>query len=416
MKLPFFDIDERLALLDDKAMQLVKDKFAQIDEISAYNQQKMLSAFIKNKVSESHFVGSTGYGYGDRGREVLDSVMADALGAQSCIIRHNFLCGTHALTVALFGLLRPGDTMLAATGVPYDTLVGVIGINGEKNGSLNDFNINYDEVPLLDEKPDIDEILRRVKSKHYKLVHIQRSRGYSLRPSLSVDEIGNIANKIKQIDPECIIFVDNCYGEFVEKYEPCSVGTDIIVGSLIKNAGGGIAPTGGYIAGREDLVEQCANRLTFPGAAGEVGATLGLNRELFMGVYNAPNVTGEALKTAVYASALLELLGYEVTPRYDEKRNDIIQCVKLGTREKLIAFCKGMQMGAPVDAFVAPEPCEMPGYDSEIIMAAGAFTMGSSIELSADAPLREPFAVWMQGGTIFNASRVGVLLAINSIL
>lgn len=416
MELPFFNIDKKLTLLDDEAMKLVKDKFSEIEDISSYNQQKMLSAFIKNKVSESHFVASTGYGYSDRGREVLDNVMADALGAESCIIRHNFLCGTHALTVALFGLLRPGDTMLASTGIPYDTLVGVIGINGEKNGSLRDFGINYEEVPLLNEKPDIDEILKKVKSKYYKVVHIQRSRGYSLRPSLSVDEIGEISAKIKEISPQSIIFVDNCYGEFVEKYEPCSKGADIIVGSLIKNAGGGIAPTGGYIAGKKDLVTQCADRLTFPGAAGEVGATLGLNRELFMGVYNAPNVTGEALKTAVYASALLELLGYEVTPKFNEKRNDIIQCVKLGTREKLIDFCKGMQMGAPVDSFVSPEPCEMPGYDSEVIMAAGAFTMGSSIELSADAPLREPFAVWMQGGTIFNASRIGVLLAINSIL
>lgn len=417
MKQNFFKISDRLLSLDREVLDTVRDRFAEVDEITEYNQVKMLNAFIQNGVSESHLGISTGYGYGDRGREVLDRVYADALGAESALVRHNFVCGTHALTVALFGVLRPGDTMLCVTGRPYDTLLGVLGINGPSSGSLAEFGIRYDEVALLpDGTVDYDGIQRKLSSGHHKMVYIQRSRGYSLRPSLLVEDIERIASLSKQLSPDSVVMVDNCYGEFVQTTEPTQHGADLMAGSLIKNAGGGVAPTGGYIAGRADLVEMCAYRLTIPGAGGEVGATLGHNRELFMGAFHAPHVTGEALKTAIYASCLLSKLGYSVTPTYDERRGDIIQAVVLGTEEKLVSFCRGMQTGAPVDSFVRPDPSAMPGYDCDIIMAAGTFTLGASVELSADAPIREPFAAWMQGGLNFHSAHMGVLLAVDSML
>ena len=410
-----FSIREDLLALDREVMATIQPRLATIDAITEENQLRMLSAFIKNGVSESHFAASTGYGYGDRGREVLDSVFADAVGAESALVRHNFVSGTHALTVALFGVLRPGDTMLCVTGRPYDTLLGVLGINGPSPGSLADFGVGYEEVPLTESgRVDLSAIKARLQQKQYKMVYVQRSRGYSLRPSLSVEEIGEIAALCHEQAPNTIVMVDNCYGEFVQTKEPTMVGADLMAGSLIKNPGGGIAPTGGYIAGRAELVELCAYRLTVPGVGGEVGATLGHSRELFMGLFNAPHVTGEALKTAVYAAALLECLGYAVSPTWQEERADIIQSVVLGSKEKLIAFCRGMQTGAPVDAFVRPDPWAMPGYDCDIIMAAGTFTLGASIELSADAPLREPYAAWMQGGLNFHSARMGVLLAVNS--
>jgi cystathionine beta-lyase family protein involved in aluminum resistance len=417
MQQNFFKISDRLSELDRAAMKKVKAQFEKIDEITEYNQLKMLSAFIKNGVSESHFAASTGYGYDDRGRETLDRVMADALGAECALVRHNFVCGTHALTVALFGVLRPGDTMLCVTGRPYDTLIGVLGIDGQVDGSLSDFGVNYDEVTLCDDgEVDLGTVEKKLSQKHYKMVYIQRSRGYSLRRSLLVEDIGKISAMVKRISPDTIVMVDNCYGEFVQTDEPTAHGADLIAGSLIKNPGGGIAPTGGYIAGRRDLVEKCAARLTVPGLGGEVGATLGHNRELFMGVFNAPHVVGEALKTAVYAAALLSDMGYATTPSYDAVRGDIIQSVILGDADKLIAFCQGMQKGAPVDSFVQPEPWAMPGYDCDIIMAAGAFTLGASIELSADAPIRPPYAAWMQGALNFHSGRMGVLLAVDSML
>ena len=413
---PYFKIDPKILDAAARAQEMIRPQLSRIEETTEYNQQKMLAAFIKNGVSESHFAASTGYGYGDRGRDALDRVFADAFGAEDALVRHNFVSGTHALTVALFGVLRPGDTMLSVTGLPYDTLRAVIGLSGNGIGSLKEFGIRYEQVDLTpDGKPDWEAIARRVNP-GVRMVYLQRSRGYSLRPSLFVEEIGRIAAIAKEQAPDCVVMVDNCYGEFVQKEEPVSRGADLMAGSLIKNPGGGIAPTGGYIAGRKDLVERCAYRLTTPGTGREIGATLGSSRELFMGAFHAPHVTGEALKTAVFASALFRLLGYRVTPEYDEPRADIIQTMLLGSEEALVAFCRGVQKGAPVDSFVVPEPWDMPGYDCKVIMAAGAFTLGASIELSADAPLREPYAAWMQGGLNYHSGRLGAMLAAEELL
>lgn len=412
----FFEFPERLLELDKNAITASREQFAKISEITTYNQQKVLHAFIKNGVSESHFTPSTGYGYGDRGREVLEQVFADCVGAEDALIRHNFVSGTHTLTVGLFGILRPNDKMLCVTGRPYDTLIGVLGIDENVDGSLADFGVQYSEVALLNDEPDLNAIESALKNDTYRMVYIQRSRGYTLRPSLTVAKIKEIVDVVRKVSPSSVVFVDNCYGEFVERDEPLSVGADIIAGSLIKNPGGAIAPTGGYIAGKQKYVEMCASRLTCPGVGREVGCTLGHTRELFMGLFNAPHVVGEALKTAVYTAAIMEQLGYYVTPSVSETRADIIQAVKLNTPEALIAFCQGMQSGAPVDSFVVPEPWDMPGYDSKVIMAAGAFTSGASIELSADAPLREPYAAWMQGGINFDSGRIGVMLAVKSMI
>ena len=413
----FFKIDEKLLELDVKARELCRDTFLEIDRISMHNQHKVLAAFINNKVSEADLGISTGYGYGDRGRDNLEKVFAECMGAEDSLIRHNFVSGTHTLAVMLFGVLRPGDTMLCLTGRPYDTLIGVLGIDSHSDGSLKDFGVNYEEVALNGEgRPDVEKIKATLKDKFYKVAYIQRSRGYSLRPSLTVEEIGVLAAAVKEISPETLVLVDNCYGEFVDTVEPTSVGADLIAGSLIKNPGGGIAPTGGYIAGRADLVEKCAYRLTCAGVGREVGASLGHNRELYMGLFAAPHTVGEALKVATYAGALFELLGYESTPKFNAKRADIIESVLLKNSEALVAFCQGMQKGAPVDSFVTPEPWDMPGYDDPVIMAAGAFTLGASIELSADAPLREPYAAWLQGGLNFASGQAGVLLGAHSMI
>lgn len=414
---PYFQVNARLQALSDKAEERIAKKLKEIETVQRYNQQKMLAAFNQAGVSESHFAASTGYGYGDRGRDVLDEVYAYAFGAEDALVRWNFVSGTHTLTVALFGLLRPGDKMLCVTGTPYDTIQGVIGIEGrEEPGSLKEFGIQYEQLELCpDGTPDY-EAMERAITPEYKMIYIQRSRGYSLRPSFTVDEIDQMAQIAKRKAPNCIVMVDNCYGEFIEKDEPVSRHADIMAGSLIKNPGGGIAPTGGYIAGRKDLVELCSYRLTTPGTGRELGCTLGQNRELFMGAFHAPHVAGEALKTAVFASALFSELGFGVSPAPEDPRTDIIQTIELKTREALIAFCKGVQKGAPVDSFVVPEPSPMPGYDSDVIMAAGAFTLGSSIELSADAPLREPYAVWMQGGLNYHSGQLGILLAAQEML
>ena len=413
---PAFKIDESIQRAAARAMEKIAPALQGIDGTADYNQQKMLAAFIESGVSESHFTASTGYGYGDRGREVLDQVYAKALGAEDALVRYNFVSGTHALTVALFGVLRPGDTMLSVTGIPYDTLRGVIGLTGDGNGSLREFGIGYGQIDLLpDGTPDYEGIAARVNPA-VKMVYIQRSRGYSLRPSLFVEDIERIAKIAKEKAPDCIVMVDNCYGEFVQRDEPTSRGADLMAGSLIKNPGGGVAPTGGYIAGRRDLVESCSYRLTTPGTGKEIGCTLGNNRALFMGAFHAPHVTGEALKTAAFTAALFSEFGYDVTPKPDEPRADIIQAVLLRREEALVAFCQGVQKGAPVDAFVTPEPWDMPGYDCKVIMAAGAFTLGASIELSADAPLREPYAAWMQGGLNFHSGRLGAMLAAQSML
>lgn len=413
----FFDFDESLLKYDKRATELARKQFEKIDRITEFNQQKVLSAFIKNKVSETHLGISTGYGYGDEGRDNLERVMADCMGAEDALMRHSFVSGTHTLTVALFGILRPGDSVLCLTGRPYDTITGVFGIDSKTDGSLRDFGVEYNQIDLkADGTPDINAIRAELSWKKYKMAYIQRSRGYSLRPSLTVNDIAELCRAVREVSPDTVIMVDNCYGEFVEEKEPCEVGADIVAGSLIKNPGGGIAPTGGYIAGRRDLVEKCANRLTCPGVGKEVGASLGHNRELYMGLFSAPHVVGEALKTAVYASALLELLGYKVSPRVDEVRGDIIESVILGSEDALIAFCRGMQSGAPVDSFLVPEPWEMPGYDDKVIMAAGAFTLGASIELSADAPIRPPYAAWMQGGINYHSAKTSVLLAVQSMI
>lgn len=410
-----FNLDEKLLKLDSELMPTLTSQFAKIDEITEYNQNKVLKAFVDNRVSESSFGGSTGYGYDDVGRETIERVFAQITGSESSLFRHNFVSGTHALTVALFGVLRPNDTVVSITGRPYDTILGVFGVN-DGHGNLKEFGVSFEEIALKNGKMDKDAILARVKKSFVKVAYIQRSRGYTLRPSLLVEEIGDIAKEIREVSPDTIIMVDNCYGEFVQTKEPTQCGADLIIGSLIKNAGGGIAPTGGYIAGRSDLVEKCACRLTAPGIGGEVGATLGQSRALFMGLFQSPHVTGEALKTAVYSAKLYETLGFEVSPSADAPRGDIIQSVTLGNPNALVAFCQGMQKGAPVDAYVTPEPWDMPGYDSKVIMAAGAFTLGASIELSADAPMREPYAAWMQGGLNFHSAKTGVLLATQSML
>lgn len=416
MQHPYFKIDPKIQQAAQKAMQDLAPVFARIEETTEFNQQKMMAAFQKAMVSESHFAASTGYGYGDRGRDALDEVYAAALGAEDALVRHNFVSGTHALTVALFGVLRPGDTMVSVTGVPYDTLQGVLGITGDGNGSLQEFGIHYEQIDLKEDgTPDYDAIQKGLRP-GIKMVYLQRSRGYQLRPSLFVEDIGKIAKLAKEACPGCIVMVDNCYGEFVQTEEPVSHGADLMAGSLIKNPGGGIAPTGGYIAGRRDLVESCAYRLTTPGTGREIGATLGNNRELFMGAFHAPHVTGEALKTAAFTAGLFEQFGYGVTPAPKEPRADIIQALLLRDKAALVAFCQGIQKGAPVDSFVVPEPWDMPGYDCPVIMAAGAFTLGASIELSADAPLREPYAVWMQGGLNFHSGKLGAMLAAQSML
>lgn len=412
----FFHIDEALSNLAEEAEKQAELYIQRVSKIQRYNQEKMLAAFANAGVSESHFFPTTGYGYGDRGREVLDQVYAFALGAEDALVRHNFVSGTHTLTVGLFGLLRPGDQMLSITGTPYDTIHGVIGIGKDCSGSLKEFGISYSQIDLLpDGMPDYAAMEQEISPK-YRMIYIQRSRGYSLRPSYSVAEIGRMVEVARKHAPDAIIFVDNCYGEFIEKTEPVSVGADIIAGSLIKNPGGGIAPTGGYIAGKREYVEQCAYRLTTPGTGREIGCSLGTNRELFMGAFHAPHVAGEALKTAIFAAALFQKLGYRVTPAFDQARADIIQAILLEKPEALIAFCRGIQKGAPVDSFVSPEPSDMPGYDSQVIMAAGSFTQGASIELSADGPLREPFAVWLQGGLNYDSGHLGVLLAAQEML
>lgn len=412
----FFEFSDELKALDKKALDKVKPYFDEIDRVTEYNQQKVLKAFIDNRVSEPDLGISTGYGYDDAGRDKLDKVLAQSLGTEDALIRHSFASGTHTLSVALFGILRPNDKVLSLTGRPYDTIIGVFGIDEKTDGSLADFGIEYSQVDLkADGTPDIEAVKAALKKDKYKMAYIQRSRGYSLRPSLHISELKELCDAVREVSPETVIMVDNCYGEFVETEEPSEAGADLFAGSLIKNVGGGIAKSGGYIAGKKKYVEMCAHRMTCAGVGREIGATLGHNRELYMGLFFAPHTVGEALKTAVYAAAVFEILGFEVSPKSGEKRTDIIQSLILGSREKMIAFCKGLQSGSPIDSFVSPEPSYMPGYKDDVIMAAGAFTLGASIELSADGPLREPYALWMQGGLNFHSAKVGILLAVKNL-
>ena len=412
----YFPIDERIERLGDLAEAECAEIFAGIDATARHNSAKVLRAYTDNRVSEPCFGASTGYGYGDMGRDTLDAVWAQVLGAEDALVRHNFVSGTHALTVALFGVLRPGDRMVSVTGRLYDTIEPVIGISGEPgDGSLKDFGVIYSQIDLMnDGTPDYDAIEKRISGA--KVAYIQRSRGYSMREGFTLETIEKMIQAVRRGNPDAIIMVDNCYGEFVETREPLEVGADLIIGSMIKNAGGGIARTGGYIAGRRDLVQLCAYRLTCVGLGKEVGCTLGMNRELFQGLFLAPDVVANALKTAVFASKVFSLLGFECSPAPDAPRGDIVTAVKLKTPENLCAFCKGIQKGSPVDAYVTPEPWDMPGYSDQVIMAAGAFTNGASIELSADGPLREPYAAWMQGGISYNSSRISILLAAQALL
>ena len=405
--------DEKLLNLAGECERELGDSFSRIRETELITGTRVVSAFIENSVMINHLSGSTGYGYGDIGRDKLDAVFAQSLMAEDALVRHTFVSGTHALTVALFGLLRPGELLLSATGQPYDTLLDVVNPSkGREEGSLCDFGVNFSAIELTDDgKIDLFALSRAVLSKKPAVVYLQRSRGYTLRRSLSVKELGEAAELVHKLSPKTVVMVDNCYGEFVEELEPTAAGADIMAGSLIKNPGGGIARTGGYIAGRRELVERCSRRLTAPGAGREVGCSLDELRNMYLGLFLAPSSVANALRTAAFAAKLFERMGYEVYPRPDEVRHDIIQAVKLGDPELLKKFCEGIQAGSPIDSSAAPEPWDMPGYDCQVIMAAGAFTLGSSIELSADAPMREPYAVWMQGGLTYPAGRAGVLMA-----
>lgn len=400
------------------ALKDVEEVFSSYDDIREYNQLKVLKAFQEERISESHFTNSSGYGYDDIGRDSLDKVYARVFNTESALVRPHFVNGTHAIGCALMGNLRTGDTMVCISGAPYDTLHNIIGISDKENiGSLKEYGVKYKQVDLKDGKFDFEKIKEVLSNDDtIKLVHIQRSTGYGWRNSFLVSEIGEVIKFVKDIREDIIVFVDNCYGEFIDTIEPTDVGADLIAGSLIKNIGGGIAPTGGYIAGKSKYVEQAAYRLTTPGIGGECGSTFGVMRQLYQGLFLAPHIAMEAVKGAVFCSRIMELAGFEVLPKYNEKRSDIIQAIKFGDKEKLIQFCKGIQKGSPIDSFVECEPWAMPGYTDEVIMAAGAFIQGSSIELSADAPIREPYIAYLQGGLTFDHAKIGIMISLNNIL
>lgn len=408
--------DETIKLYNQAIID-VENEFKIYDEIREYNQLKVLKAFQEERISDNHFTNSTGYGYGDIGRDTLDLVYARIFNAEKALVRPHFVNGTHALGTALFGNLRPGDTILAVTGSPYDTLHSVIGISGEENiGSLKEYGVNYKQVDLVDGKINIKKALEMIKEdESIKLIHMQRSTGYGWRNAFQVNELGEAIKAIKELREDLIVFVDNCYGEFIDIIEPTDVGADLIAGSLIKNIGGGIAPTGGYIVGKEKYVEQASYRLTVPGIGAECGCTFGVMKDFYQGLFLAPHVAIEALKGAIFCARIMELAGFEVLPKYNDKRSDIIQAIKFNDKEKLIKFCKGVQYASPIDSFVECEPWAMPGYSDEVIMAAGAFIQGSSIELSADAPIREPYIAYLQGGLTFDHAKIGVLIALNNI-
>lgn len=409
-----YGISEELLKLSKEVEKEIELVVKEIQEVCEYNSLKVLKAFQENNISEMHFGSTTGYGYGDVGRDTIEKVFAKVLGAEDALVRNQFISGTHALTVALFAFLRPGDTMLSICGKPYDTLDSVIGIE-ENSSSLKAFGIHYEQIELVENEFNKKAIEERVKKGNIKLIEIQRSRGYSTRKSLRIEQVEEIIKLIKSIDSSIIIMIDNCYCEFVGMIEPTQVGADIIVGSLIKNLGGGIAPNGAYIAGKKELVELAAERLTSPGLGKEVGPSLGMNKSLLQGLFFAPSVVASSLKTAVYASRILEKIGYIPDPIYDETRADIVQTIQFGNPEPLIKYCQGIQMGSPVDSASIPEPWGMPGYTDKVIMAAGAFTQGSSIELSCDAPIRPPYIAYMQGGLTYEYGKLGVLKAIANI-
>ena len=404
---------EIINLIHSKEKEL-QVQFNNIDLLVEKNSLKVLEAFQKNNLSESHFSSTTGYGYNDIGRDTIEKIYSDIFNCEDALVRSQFISGSHALTVCLFALLRPNDILLSISGLPYDTLHEVIGIK-ENKSSLKSYGINYEQIDLVDNEFDYEQIEKILKSKKIKVIEIQRSKGYSTRKSITIESLERVITFIKNISPETIIMIDNCYCEFVSNKEPTEVGADIVVGSLIKNLGGGIAPNGAYIVGKKDLIELAAERLTVPGEGKEVGPTLGINKQILQGLFLAPSVVGSALKTAILTSKVLEDMGYQVEPRYNEERADIVQNIIFGNREDLIKYCVGIQKGSPIDSFAIPMPWDMPGYDDQVIMASGAFTQGSSIELSCDGPLRDPYIAYQQGGLTYEYGKLGLISAINEL-
>ena len=407
--------------MDEKIIKLVNDsekeldkEFKKIDEICEYNSLKVLNAFWNNKLSEAHFSQTTGYGYDDIGRDVIEKIYAEIFGAEDALVRSQFISGSHALTVALFAYLRPGDTMLSISGLPYDTLHEVIGIV-PNDSSLKSFGVNYEQIDLVNDDFDYEKIEERLKKSKIKLIEIQRSKGYSTRKSISNEKIKKVIDLIRNYDKDVIIMVDNCYCEFVDKVSPIEMGADIIVGSLIKNLCGGIAPNGAYIVGKKRLVDLAGERLTLPGEGREVGPTLGINKQILEGLFFSPSVVASALKTAVLASKVLEELGYKVEPRYNDERVDIVQNIEFGNEEDLVKYCQGIQMASPVDSFAIPMPWDMPGYEDKVIMAAGTFTQGSSIELSCDGPIRKPYIAYMQGSLTYEYGKIAIIKAVSNL-
>lgn len=409
-----FGISDEIEKLASEVEEEVYNEYKKINNICEKNSIKVLNAFRHYNVSEMHFNSTSGYGYNDIGREVIEKIFAKVLGGEDSLVRTQFISGTHALTVALFGILRPNDIMLSINGKPYDTLDSVIGLQ-ENPSSLKSFGIKYEQIDLIENKFDEEKIKKRISNGGVKLVAIQRSKGYEVRKSISLEQIEHIIKEIRTIDKNVIIMCDNCYGEFVDEKEPLELGADIIVGSLIKNLGGGIAPNGGYIAGKKELVELAGERLTSPGLGKEVGPTLGINKQILQGLFLSPQVVANSLKVAVFTSRMLEKLGYEVEPRFNEKRTDIVQTIKFKDPKKLINYCQGIQSGSPIDSNSIPEPWDMPGYTDKVIMAAGCFNNGSSIELSCDAPIREPYVAFQQGGLTYEYGKLGVLKAIENL-
>ena len=410
-------MNEKVRELAKKVEQRLAGRFAEIDEVAALNTEKVMDSFRKHRVSDSMFAGTTGYGYDDLGREMLDKIYADVFGAESAIVRTGIVNGTHAIACALFAACEPGKTLLSISGMPYDTILSTIGVTGDYFGSLRYYGVGFDHVDLkADGTPDIEAIRIRAADENVCAVAIQRSRGYAARPALTVSQIAEMIAAVREVNPAACIFVDNCYGEFTELHEPTEFGADLMAGSLIKNPGGGMAPTGGYIAGRREYVERAAYRMTTPGIGGECGATLGVNLHMFRGFFMAPHVVAQALKTVVLCAGMLEELGYKTSPGSMDPRSDIVQIVELGSPEKLCRFCRGIQFGAPVDSFAAPVPAPMPGYEDEVVMASGSFIQGSTIELSADGPMREPYAAYLQGGLTYESGRLGIMYAISEML
>ena len=408
-------ISKDVEILINKCEEEVKEQFKKIDEQCEKNSLKVLSSFQKNKVNEACFFGTTGYGYNDVGRDTIEEVFKDVLKAEDALVRSQFISGSHALTVCFFALLRPGDLLLSITGKPYDTLDEVIGIRNNPS-SLKSYGIRYDEIDLIDDDFDYEKISNYIKATKVKVIEIQRSKGYSTRKSISIEKIEKVIKLVKEMDKDIIVMVDNCYCEFVSDKEPLSVGADVIVGSLIKNLGGGIAPNGAYIAGRSDLVSLCAERLTLPGEGKEVGPSLGINKYILQGLYMAPSVVASSLKTAVLTSKVMEELGYEVEPKFNDKRSDIVQNIVFRDKDKLITFVRGIQKGSAIDSNAVVEPSDMPGYDSQVIMASGSFTQGSSIELSCDGPIREPYVAYMQGSLTYDFGKLGLMKAVELLL